>query len=29
MAQYQAYSPQVMVNGQTVLSVIAGMGAFK
>ncbi len=29
MAQFQAYSPQVMVNGQTVLSVVAGMGAFK
>ena len=29
MAQFQAYSPQVMVNGQTVLSVINGMGAFK
>jgi hypothetical protein len=29
MAQFQAYSPQVMVNGQTVLSVISGMGAFK
>jgi hypothetical protein len=29
MAQFQSYSPQVMVNGQTVLSVINGMGAFK
>jgi hypothetical protein len=29
MAQFQAFSPQVMVNGQTVLSVISGMGAFK
>jgi hypothetical protein len=29
MPQFQAYSPQVMVNGQTVLSVVAGMGAFK
>jgi len=29
MAQYQAYSPLVTVNGQTVLSVVAGMGAFK
>ena len=29
MAQFQAFSPQVMVNGQTVLAVISGMGAFK
>jgi len=29
MAQFQAFSPQVTVNGQTVLSVISGMGAFK
>jgi hypothetical protein len=29
MAQFQAFSPQVKVNGQTVLSVIKGMGAFK
>ena len=29
MAQFQASSQQVMVNGQTVLSVISGMGAFK
>ena len=29
MAQFQAYSPQVMVNGQTVLAVLTGMGAFK
>ena len=29
MAQFQAFSPQVAVNGQTVLSVISGMGAFK
>ena len=28
MAQFQAFSRQVMVNGQTVLSVISGMGAF-
>jgi hypothetical protein len=29
MPQFQAYSQQVMVNGQTVLSVISGMGAFR
>ena len=29
MAQFQALSPNVMVNGQTVLSVVTGMGAFK
>ncbi len=29
MAQFQAFSPQVKVNGQTVLSVNKGMGAFK
>ena len=29
MAEFQAFSPQVMVNGQTVLSVVNGMGAFK
>lgn len=29
MAQFQAYDPRVLVNGQTVLSVVAGMGAFK
>jgi len=28
MAQFQAYSPGVQVNGQTVLSVVKGMGAF-
>jgi len=28
MAQFQAYSPGVQVNGQTVLSVMKGMGAF-
>ena len=28
MAQYQAYAPGVQVNGQTVLSVVKGMGAF-
>ena len=28
MAQFQAYSPSVQVNGQTVLSVMTGMGAF-
>ncbi len=28
MAQFQAYSPGVLVNGQTVLSVVKGMGAF-
>jgi len=29
VAQFQAYSPSVLVNGQTVLAVVAGMGAFK
>ncbi len=29
MAQFQAFSPQVMVNGETVLSVVTGMGAFR
>jgi hypothetical protein len=29
MAQFKAYSPSVQVNGQTVLSVVQGMGAFK
>jgi hypothetical protein len=29
MAQFQAHSQHVMVNGQTVLSVVNGMGAFK
>jgi hypothetical protein len=29
MAQFQAYEPRVMVNGQTVLAVVAGMGAFR
>jgi hypothetical protein len=29
MKQFQAHSPQVMVIGQTVLSVINGMGTFK
>ena len=29
MAQFEAYAPQVMVNGQTVLSVVSGMGVFK
>ncbi len=29
MAQFQAYSQQVMVNGQTVLSVMNGMGVFR
>ena len=29
MAEFQAYDPRVLVNGQTVLSVVAGMGAFK
>ena len=28
MAQFQAYAPGVQVNGQTVLSVVKGMGAF-
>lgn len=28
MAQFQAYASGVMVNGQTVLSVVKGMGAF-
>ena len=28
MAQFQSYAPGVMVNGQTVLSVVKGMGAF-
>jgi len=28
MAQFQSFSPGVMVNGQTVLSVVKGMGAF-
>jgi len=28
MAQFKAYSPSVQVNGQTVLSVMKGMGAF-
>ena len=29
MAQFQAFSPQVAVNGPTVLSVMSGMGAFQ
>ena len=28
MAQFRAFSPGVLVNGQTVLSVVKGMGAF-
>lgn len=28
MAQFQAFSPAVEVNGQTVLSIVKGMGAF-
>ncbi len=29
MAQYKAFSPKVEVNGQTVLSIVDGMGAYK
>jgi hypothetical protein len=29
MAHYKAFSPKVEVNGETVLSVVEGMGAFK
>jgi hypothetical protein len=29
MAQFKAFDPNVEVNGQTVLSIVAGMGAFK
>jgi len=29
MAQFQAFAPGVTVNGQTVLSVVSGMGSFK
>ncbi len=29
MAQFKAFSPKVEVNGQTVLSVVDGMGAYK
>jgi len=29
MAQFKAYSPNVEVNGETVLSVVKGMGAFR
>jgi len=28
MAQFEAYAPDVLVNGQTVLAVVKGMGAF-
>jgi hypothetical protein len=29
MAQFQAFAPSVQVNGETVLSIVDGMGAFR
>jgi hypothetical protein len=29
MAQFKAFAPNVVVNGETVLSVVNGMGVFK